>query len=207
MCVCVRLHLFVFFPKRFPVFFEDGKNNLVAVYAAPKSFGLESSNFYVPALFVELLTPPIEVEDVRIDLPQIQCVERIIEEDHLCICAVAFAPVILLANACARYGSAIDPVDCMETHRPNEFLIVRFDGTHNIIRHLAVTSFLREPLFLFVEGEGKGVVHKESYFRIVEPYVNGWRIGLLKGTKNYLLSRKEYNWYARLRGCHDASPL
>lgn len=79
-------------PERQPLLLEEREDDLVPILAILEVLGLESGFFPIAALLAIALAATVKSQGHRDDLAQIQGVEGIVEERHLGIRSVAFAP-------------------------------------------------------------------------------------------------------------------
>jgi len=65
--------------------------------------------------FVHADRARVERKDLQLDAVQACLFERVLQQRARCVCAVAFAPVILVADKDAKDGMAVRPVNLVQS--------------------------------------------------------------------------------------------
>jgi len=156
-------------PSRWePVFFEDCEKHFIPVAAVLENVLLESAFLLVAALLAVSDTTRVERNRPGTDLVQVECVERIVEEQHFRFAAVAFFPVASVADHGARRRAAVLPVDAMEAHRADRLTRRLIHNNENDISILSSVEPL-EPRGLGGLAHGYGRLEKPRHSLVVDP--------------------------------------
>ena len=157
-----------FLPDGEPVFFEDCEKHFIPVAAVLENVLLESAFLLVAALLAVSDTTRVERNRPGTDLVQVECVERIVEEQHFRFAAVAFFPVASVADHGARRRAAVLPVDAMEAHRADRLTRRLIHNNENDISILSSVEPL-EPRGLGGLAHGYGRLEKPRHSLVVDP--------------------------------------
>ncbi len=177
-------------PDREPLVLEDSKHDLVPLSSITEDVLPQTTLNLVPTVQAVPETALVEGDDVRANLSESQRVERVVEEEHLGIGAVTFAPVLAFTDECAGDCCAVDPVHLVHSHDTDRLAILGFDDKDNVASILAEAVV---PTLLLFLSKWESTCNEATNLRIVDPLRKKGDVRLLCRSKVYDFPTEENN--------------
>ena len=154
LVACVRVGCLAFAVQRLPLVAQNCHDVLVVPRAFAEKRLLADAFQLEAAFFVRANCARVERKYLQLDAVQVRFLERKAQQGPRRIRAIAFTPVILVADKNAQDGVAVRPVNLMQSAVAEEqALFAREDGQEPVILGLALVI---EPLFFVFYRVGLG---------------------------------------------------
>lgn len=169
------------FPERLPRYARHHKRKNVVIPAVPVVVLWVVGNLAVAALLGVAGTATVVSDYIRIDLTQIERIERMVEQRHLGICSDPTVPKPRIPQQGAGRGSAVFWMDTVESHGADEewspLMLYLNPEDEMAVTLLAVA---REPFPGTFEVFGLVAVEVHTYFGVVGTCLHKCLVDLAK---------------------------
>jgi hypothetical protein len=134
----------------------------------------------------------------------IECVEDIVQDCHLGVCAISLAPtfrtaVFLFADERSRSRRTVLPVDVVDAYRSDELAVKRFNGEHDLVRGTLLEAI--KPLLFRLAGSGEIGQKEAPYLGVIDPLDEFRQVGFsIDRPQDNFLAPKKYHGYLFLYG-------